>query len=277
MKQRIVLIVSIAVGLLAAVLTRGYLAAKEGEYNKLKADFARTHGVMDVVVFKKDCPGGTVIDQSMLGVLRVPRKGLEGRAVDGDKNRKEFVQVYGRKLINSRKKDEILFWADIEGGSPHNQGLAGDVKRQMRALSISVQGAAAVSGMVRPNDHVDVIATFSVPREGALTPGQVDLVTSTILQNVLVLATGTDTAKTQTTANYGAIGRQGYNTVTLEVTPREAEMLVFAEQMKGRLSLALRNRSDVTYEKELPKVDFDMIQSEIEELNQQRQLRLNGK
>ena len=66
MKQKIVLIVSVAVGLLAAVLTRGYLAAKEGEYNAMKAKFNATHGVMYVVCFKKDVPSGTVIDEKML-------------------------------------------------------------------------------------------------------------------------------------------------------------------------------------------------------------------
>jgi hypothetical protein len=48
-------------------------------------------------------------------------------------------------------------------------------------------------------------------------------------------------------------------------------MLAFAEQLKGRIVLSLRNRKDVSYEKELPKVDFNKIQSEIEELNIQRQ------
>jgi len=278
MKQKIVLIVSVVVGLLAAVLTRGYLAAKESEFNALKARFNAEHGVMDVVFFEKDVPSGTVLEQNgMLKVKIVPKAGLEGRVVDGDKNKKEFLQVIGRKLLVSRRKGELLFWSDIEGGNPQNRGLAGDIKRSMRALSISVSGAASVSGMVNPNDHVDVIATFSVPRENATVPGQTDLVTSTILQNVLVLATGKETAKSQVQRGYGTSGAGGYNTVTLEVTPREAEMLVFAEQMKGRLSLALRGRSDVTYEKELPKVDFDKIQSEIEELNQQRQLKLNGK
>ena len=277
MKQKIVLIVSVAVGLLAAVLTRGYLAAKEGEYNALKAQFNAKHGVMEVVYFLKDVPSGTVIEKSMLKVKVVPKSGLEGRVVDADETKKEYVQAYGRKLLVSRRKGELLFWADIEGGNPQNRGLAGDIKRSMRALSISVSGAASVSGMVNPNDHVDVIATFSVPRANATVPGQTDLVTSTILQNVLVLATGKETAKTQVQRGYGVNNSGGYNTVTLEVTPREAEMLVFAEQMKGRLALSLRSRSDVTYEKELPKVDFDKIQGEIEELNQQRQLKLNGR
>jgi Flp pilus assembly protein CpaB len=65
--------------------------------------------------------------------------------------------------------------------------------------------------------------------------------------------------------------QSSYSTVTLEVTPREAEMLAFAEQIRGRLSLSLRNRSDVSYEKELPKVDFEKIRSTIEELNLKRQ------
>ena len=89
--------------------------------------------------------------------------------------------------------------------------------------------------------------------------------TSTILQNVLVLATGRQTAKMKGQEN------MGYATVTLEVTPREAEMLAFAEQIKGRLVLTLRNRNDTHYEKELPQVDFEKIMSEISELNQNRQ------
>ena len=58
------------------------------------------------------------------------------------------------------------------------------------------------------------------------------------------------------------------------MTPREAEMLAFAEQMRGRLTLSLRNRNDVSYEKELPQVDFAKIRAEIEELNLKRQQKL---
>jgi Flp pilus assembly protein CpaB len=71
--------------------------------------------------------------------------------------------------------------------------------------------------------------------------------------------------------------RQGYSTVTLEVTPREAEMLAFTEQIKGRLILSLRNRNDASYEKELPKVDFEKIRSTIEDLNLKRQQKLGGR
>ena len=53
-------------------------------------------------------------------------------------------------------------------------------------------------------------------------------------------------------------------------------MLVFTEQIKGRLSLALRNRNDTSYERELPQVDFAKIRGEIEALNLKRQTELGG-
>nr|HPO36937.1 RcpC/CpaB family pilus assembly protein [Kiritimatiellia bacterium] len=99
-----------------------------------------------------------------------------------------------------------------------------------------------------------------------------ELVTLTMLQDVLVLATGRETAKSRLLSDLRMPA--SYNTVTLEVTPREAEMLVFAEQIKGRISLALRNPDDIYFEKTLPRVDFQMIQSEIESLNTYRQQQL---
>ena len=140
----------------------------------------------------------------------------------------------------------------------------------MRAISINVSGSASVSGMVNPNDHVDVLGTFSFPSKEV--EGELELVTMTILQDVLVLAVGKETSKSMLIATRRA--QTSYNMVTLEVTPREAEMLVFAEQIKGRLALALRNPDDIYYEKELPRVDFQKIQAEIEQLNEYRQNQL---
>ena len=53
-------------------------------------------------------------------------------------------------------------------------------------------------------------------------------------------------------------------------------MLVFAQQMKGRLFLTLRNGSDVYYEDDLPRVDFSKIEDELGDLNAHRQTKLHG-
>ena len=260
MKRQIVLIASLVAGLLAAILTRFYVSHKESEIGRELAALKERYGTMDVVVFARDIPAGTVLKNADLRATFVPRTGLRAQAVPAE----SFRELIGRKTTVFHKAKDVVFWTDIEGGDTSRDGLSAAVKRQMRAVSINVSGAASVSGMVKPNDHVDVIGTFDFEGAG----GRRNFVTCTILQNVLVLATGSETAKSRLRSQ--GISR-AYSTVTLEVTPREAEMLAFAEQIKGRLVLTLRNRNDTSYEKELPKVDFEKIRGEIEELNLKRQ------
>ena len=269
MKRQIVLIISLVAGLIAAILTRAYLTVKENEIKAEKARLVKKYGTIEVVTFKRDVPSGTVLSKTDIERRLAPELGLRGQAVTDE------ADALGRKIIIGHKAGEVVFWSDVEGGNPRDKGLSADVKRQMRAMSINVNGAAAVSGMIKPNDHVDVIGTFNFPDDdGKIKRG--DPVTCTILQNVLVLATGKDTSKTQS-RELGMVGGSNYSTVTLEVNPREAEMLAFAEQIKGRLILTLRNRNDTSSEKELPQVDYLKIRQEMEELNLKRQQKLGGR
>ena len=266
MKRKIVLIASLVAAIVAAVLTRFFILAKDAEVKELKDSIvARYGGEMWVLCFKRDLPGGTVLAKEDLRLKKVPKIGMQGQAIGEE----DLADVLGRKILFGHKAMDTLFWGDIEGGNPSATGLSADIKKQMRAVSINCSGAASVSSMVRPNDHVDVIGTFDLSDPSSRSSSKTrSLVTCTMLQNVLVLATGTRTAKGRA-RDGSAYG--GYTTVTLEVTPREAEMLAFAEQIKGRLVLSLRNGKDTHYEKELPKVDFEKICGEIEELNQKRQ------
>ena len=263
MKRKIVLIASLVAGLIAAVLTRFYIAAKDAEVRELKDSINSRYGTMEVLCYNKEVPSGTTLQKSDLGTKTVPAIGMRGQALTAE----NATDIIGKKILLGHRRGDVVFWADIEGGNPAASGLSADIKRQMRAISINCAGAASVSGMVKPNDHVDVIGTFDLTDPAKASGAKAKaIVTSTILQNVLVLAVGRQTAKMR--AQETAVG---YSTVTLEVTPREAEMLAFTEQMKGRLVLTLRNRNDTHFEKELPKVDFDKIMSEIEELNLSRQ------
>lgn len=265
MKQKVLLIASVLIGLLAALLTRSYLNAKDREVARMKEDFNRKNKRIEVIAVKKALPSGTVLTMEDIGSLSVIEAFVKGHVVKVE----DHVALIGRKTIRPLTEGSPVFWSDIEGGEPGSRGLAGDIKPRMRAISVNVSGAASVSSMVKPNDHVDVLGTFSFPSK--TVQNEVELVTLTMLQDVLVLATGRETAKSQL---FGDRAATSYTTVTLEVTPREAEMLVFAEQIKGRISLALRNPDDVYFEKTLPRVDFQMIQSEIESLNTFRQQQL---
>ena len=88
MKQKIVLIASIAIGLLAAVLTRTYLASKDAEIQQLKADFLKKHKTIDVLCFAREVPSGTVLAKSDLGVKTVPASGLRGQALTEENTRR---------------------------------------------------------------------------------------------------------------------------------------------------------------------------------------------
>jgi len=266
MKKNIILLIAVAVGLAAAMLTRLWLNAQEAEVSGRLAQIDARYGTIWALAYRNDTPPGTVLTQKDLVKIEVPKLGLRGQALE----EKDAPDIIGRKTVVGHNAEDVVFWSDLEGGGERRHGLSDDIKRTMRAISINCSGAASVSGMVKPNDHVDVIGTFAFPgADGNVKSNEIE--TRTILQNVLVLAVGQTTAKTRLGA-MPSMGN-GYATVTLEVTPREAEILAFTEQMKGRLVLTLRNRNDTSCEKELPKVDFEKIKGELEQLNNQRQQR----
>ena len=268
MKQKFVLIAAIAVGLIAALLTRSWISGKEAEYRRRHDELTRRTEKVQVFCAYRPLPKGTVITTEDIALGTVFEVAVRGRPVI---TKDDYMRVLGRRLEQTIERGSPIFWSDIEGGTAGYKGLAHDIQPGMRAASIAVSGANAVSGMIRPNDTVDVLGTF-VFGEGN-GAGADELVTLTMLQNVTVLATGTDTAKTIDPMERNA---SGYSTVTLEVTPREAELLVFAQQMRGRLSLTLRSPNDVQYETELPRVDFKKVEAELGELNEYRQKKIRG-
>ena len=116
--------------------------------------------------------------------------------------------------------------------------------------------------MVQPNDHVDVLGTFRFPAAEKGT--QMDTVTLTILQNVTVLAVGQQLANQRSAADR----RGNYSTITLSVSPKEAEMLVFAQQ-KGVLTFTLRNNTDPYVARDVQDVNFEYLRENIKKYTEQ--------
>ncbi len=114
-------------------------------------------------------------------------------------------------------------------------GLAPIIPVGMRAVSVRVNDVAGVAGFVLPGMRVDVLVTGRPPDANGT-------MTSTCLQNILVLSAGTTM---QADAKGQAIPAP---TVTLLVSPEQAETLTLASS-EGRIQLVLRNGSDQTIEK----------------------------
>ena len=100
-----------------------------------------------------------------------------------------------------------------------------------RAISIPVITGGASTGLLFPGDRVDVILTQNFKGEGTTITRR--SVSETVVENLRVLAIDALDVKSG-----GSFGR----TVTLEVTPEQAEKVNVATEL-GKLSLTLRSVS----------------------------------
>ena len=102
-----------------------------------------------------------------------------------------------------------------------------------RAIATTISTETSAGGFILPNDRVDVIMT----RRSEEGDGD-EFITETILQNVRVLAI--DQAVEEQDGESVVVGE----TATLQLTPRQAEVLTVAQQMADRLALTLRSVED---------------------------------
>ena len=135
-------------------------------------------------------------------------------------------------------KDEIITGIKLvkagEGGV-----LASILPQGMRAISAKITEDSAVGKLILPNDHVDVILIRRLRGKG----GSEDHVSDTLFRNVKVLAIGQRIESTKSDQKQA----EG-NTATLELTPRQTELLALAKSM-GEISLSLRSIADFKEDK----------------------------
>jgi pilus assembly protein CpaB len=102
-----------------------------------------------------------------------------------------------------------------------------------RAIAIPVATGGASTGLLYPGDRVDVILTQTFKHDPPLTRRSVS---ETVVESLRVLVVDAPDAKPTSAGN--SFGR----TVTLEVTPEQAEKINVAAEL-GKLSLTLRSIS----------------------------------
>jgi pilus assembly protein CpaB len=115
--------------------------------------------------------------------------------------------------------------------------LAAILPQGMRAISTKIKAETAAGSLILPNDHVDVILIRQVRNRG----GQEENVVDTLFRNVRVMAIGQqiETKEGKKAADSTA------TTATLELTPRQAEMMALANAM-GEITLSLRSVADLS-------------------------------
>ena len=115
--------------------------------------------------------------------------------------------------------------------------LAAILPQGMRAISTKIKAETAAGSLILPNDHVDVILIRRLRGKS----GVEEVVSDTLFRNVRVIAIGQqiETKEGKKSAEVGA------STATLELTPRQSEMMALANSM-GEITLALRSVADMS-------------------------------
>jgi len=177
----------------------------------------------DMVVAVKGLSVGSTIKPDDVKVVKVPVAQFPTGAFTN------VEEVIDRPVVSNILADEPVHEGRL---APRGSGvgLAPIIPDGMRAVSLRVNDVVGVAGFVLPGMRVDVLVTGHPPSGD-------DTVTTTVLQNILVLSAG----QTIQADNRG----QAINapTVTLLVTPEQAETLTLAAN-EGRIQLVLRNGSD---------------------------------
>jgi len=124
----------------------------------------------------------------------------------------------------------------------------------MRAIGLEVTGPKAVGFLIRPGDLVDVLATL---------PQGERMVSKYLLQAKKVMAVDQHFREEDS----ALVGKRGYSTVTLEVTPEEAEKVEASRAfVRDGFTLALRRPDDPTRSAvgavEVGSPEFDRIGNE---------------
>lgn len=248
MNKKTIIIIGIALGcgLLAVFLVNNYIRTKEKAINKGME-------MVPIVAIAHDTVAGQKITTQMIAKRSVPKKYLHTNAVLA----KDYELLIGQKLIYPMKRGDTVLWTSLSSEVERlKTGLANTVTKGERALSIAVDEVSGVSGLIKPNDHIDILCSVrsEISEEEA---------TFTLLQNITVLATGLAMSGEHSK-------KSGYRTLTLLVTLEEAELLVFA-QKKGKLITILRNPEDIETKKDIPKVTFsDILKDEYRKHLQER-------
>lgn len=227
----IVLAVAVVAAILAALLARRWVAVQESRVEPA----ANAVAMAEVVVAARDIPMGSVLQNGDLRFDRWPAASAAKFVVrrDGDDPRTQFVgQTAKRDMVEGEPVTVLALRKNSSGM------MAGLLTPGNRAVSIPVTNTTAAAGFVTPGDRVDVLLAADVMRtagnEAERKGAMVRYAAETVLTDVRVLAIDQNTNR----AKEG--GAQEGKTATLEVTPKQAEILA-AASMLGSLSLVLRS------------------------------------
>lgn len=207
--NRKILLLAVVLGLITSLAVFFWVTRKPPEEKKM----------VDVIIAKTNITPGQVIKEEMLEAKKMPAQFVHPLAYSSPKN------LLGRMVKEKIVAGEVILKNRVFAMGADSSRLSLLIPPGQRAVTVAVNDVSGVAGMLQPGDCVDILSTFDKNTAGKD-------ITSLVLQNIAVLAVG------QETESKGEKSK-GQTTVTVLVSPWQAEQLALAEE-KGILRLALR-------------------------------------
>jgi pilus assembly protein CpaB len=213
---------AIALGVVAMGLSHKMLSDRMAQIDRE----ARSRDKMvRVVVAKHDFPRGARIQPDGFALREIPVAYLHASAMRPE----QFEQFVGQRLGSPLKQGEALLDVHLESNTTV---FSSTLVKGNRALTTEVDEVNSISGLLRPTDHIDLMVTARG------SGGNTTETTFPLMSNVEVLATGQVTRKRD-----GTNQARTYTTITMSVSPEDAERIVVAKS-SGKLTAVLRNPDD---------------------------------
>jgi pilus assembly protein CpaB len=217
-------IIALVIGILSGGLAFFLLYQNTSEIEKKTTP-------VQVLVASDYIPAGAFLKADMVEKKTVPESFVSPSAI------RELREVDGLMTLAPISAGEQILSNKFGAGE---ETLALTLNPGFRAYTLEVNETSGVGSLLRPGNHVDILTRLdSNKRE----------VTSFVFQNLQVLATGQRldwgrrSKRSEGADNDDTNG--GYSTVTLAVTPEQAETLMFLEGHPLRLVLRGPNDEEI--------------------------------
>jgi pilus assembly protein CpaB len=235
MRRLAFLLIAAVISIGTVIGARSWMQRQLAEHEQpvAAAEPAPAQPHQSVLVAKGDLPAGQFLRPENLRWQPWPEDGVaENYVTEGKGKLEDFVGAVVRSGLNNG--EPIV---DGRVVRPGDRGfMAAVLTPGDRAVTVTVTPSSGLAGFAFPGDRVDVILTLTVQPEigkDGQKEGLERRASETVLTNIRVLAVDqrVDDQKREISVA---------KTATLEVTPKEAEIVAVASEM-GKLSLSLRS------------------------------------
>jgi pilus assembly protein CpaB len=247
--NRRLILAAVALGLLGALLVYMASSSKGGS----PSTSAPAGEGVPVVIAKADIPARTKITAPMVEVRLVP---ADAASALGFKDASQVVGQVTRFPIALNEQVLTNKIVSLAGSASSGRSLSYVVPPGKRAVAISSSDVQTAGGLLLPGDYIDIMVIYDVEfagRAGGDRQTASNFVAQTMMQNVQILAISTQIVDLVPEATPSANGQQARNsegkatpgaaTVTLALSPQDAEKIYLAES-NAKIRFSLRAYGD---------------------------------